>query len=119
VTDDVNALGDIAAVTDDADETVLSDEDVDAMEAESTTRKKSRKKKEDTIVKDKQLSIKLGYTHWIRDNMWLAGKQCLATYNVKQRHFEEQKRLSKKRKRRKRWRSFSWQGKTLDTFDKE
>ena len=66
MTDDVNALGDIAAVTDDADETVLSDEDVDAMEAESTTRKKSRKKKEDTIVKDKQLSIKLGYTHWIR-----------------------------------------------------
>ena len=96
-TDDVDASGDITDDTDNTDEAVLSDNDVDVLEAESTTRRKSRKKKEDTKAKDNQISMELGYNRWMRDNIWLAGKERLAKDNVKQGRFEAQQRLNKKR----------------------
>ena len=64
-TKDVDASGDITNDADNINEGVLSGDDVDALEAESTTRRKSRKKKEGTEAEDNQISMELGYNHWM------------------------------------------------------
>ena len=73
-TDDVDALDDNAIDANDTGEAALSDNDVDVMEAESITEKKSRKNKEGTKAKGNQISIELGYNQWMQDNIWLTGK---------------------------------------------
>ena len=83
-TNDVDASCDISDNANGANKALLSDEDVDAMEAESTTRKKSRTKKEGAKAKDNQIAMELGYNRWMRRDIWLAGKECLAKDNVKQ-----------------------------------
>ena len=110
---------DVDDVADDADEAVLSDDDVDALAAQSTTRRPSRKKKADTKANDNQISMELGYNRWMRDNIWLAGEECLAKDNVKQGRFEARQRLKKKRTLKKAIEKLQLAGKKSDAFDNE
>ena len=68
---------------------MLSDEEANVMEVGSTTGNKSRKKKEGTKAKNNQIAIELGYNRWMRDNIWSASREFLATDNMKQQRLEE------------------------------
>jgi len=110
---------DVDDVADDADEAVLSDDDVDALEAGLTTRRLSRKRKEGTKTKDNQISMELGYNRWMRDNIWLAGEERLAKDNVKQGRFQARQRLKKKRTLKKAIEKLQLAVKKTGAFDNE
>ena len=119
-TDDTEALRDIAADAENAHDALLSDDDVDAPADESTTRRKSRRnKKEGTKANDNEISMKLGYNRWMRDNIWVAGEERLAKDNVKQGRFEARQRLNKKITLKKAIEKIQFAGKKYDAFDKE